>query len=193
MRINRKISRRAIVASAFAFTIVLTLLVGYIFSQMPAASENTLEIWAKESLLHEQKLPPPIALNAQVSYENNGPILSFKLTNISNNNISIPDAALPWAHAGNIKVAAFSANGQRLSNIYLIDDPIPERDIVILPGKSLEGKYRLLDAINFDSRSSQENRIILWSYRMWWIGPKNFPERSPILTGAVVIPARMEK
>ena len=155
-------------------------------------AENTLAIWASQYLKGEQNEHPPISVGALAKYENNEPFLNFKLTNTSNRDVAIGETFLPWAHIHNISLAAFSPSGRRLANFYPIDDPVGGKTIVLRPGDSLEGKYRLSDMIVFDARSKKEETIILWTYQMWDY-PRNKAGKLPVLAGAVVFPAFQKK
>lgn len=172
-------------ALAFLFCISIS-------SYAVEAPENTLEIWASGYLKGEQNEHPPISLSALAGYENNEPILKFKLTNISNRDVTIDETFLPWTHIHNISLAAFSPRGRRLTNIYPIDDPFGSTTHLLRPGDSLEGNYRLLEVIIFDKRAKKEETIVLWEYRMWDY-PKNKAGKLPILAGAVVFPAIQKK
>ena len=149
-----------------------------------AEAENVLSVFVSEIKRQGSlDLPSPVTVTARAQFKGGTPILSLRLTNVSDRPVSLIETHLPWGHPDSLIIAAQTTDGRRLINHYPIEDHFFAKDLSIAPGQSLEGDYDL----NYRLARIPRDRdvILMWAY------PLLERDRSrpwPIVTGVVVIP-----
>ncbi|HEU0011453.1 MAG TPA: hypothetical protein VFT34_16660 [Verrucomicrobiae bacterium] len=149
---------------------------------LSAEPENPLRQWASSYQRFSSTGHPSISVTAFLKSSGDKRVLAFKLTNLSTNSLTISPFQLPWGNSYSITLAAFATDGQSVPNSYPIDDPPAQNQITIAPAQSLEGDYKLSNALDFTRAPKDKDIVVIWNYR----SPLKSPQ--PTCTGVVVIP-----
>lgn len=96
-----------------------------------------------------------------------GPVLRFRVTNVSSSNRAFYRSQLPWGNSNTIQLAVTTLDGIQLPVIFPIDDPGPagvEEPLVLKPGESLEGDFQLAWRVEDLEAHASDHLVVSWAF-----------------------------
>lgn len=170
-----------------AFVIHIALLIAALgmSGNVRAADENTVQAWADQYLKHSKGNVSLIQVTSELKFDNNNPVIAFRLVNSSELTLRTYPFALPWGDPNAVSLVAIRADKTFLKLVYPFYHPRPESKIEIAPGEALEGEYNLGWRLQLSESDRRQDIIVLWSYSKNLGGT---PLSQAFATGAVVIP-----
>ena len=152
------------------------------------AEDSSLTVWARNSSRPAATNHPPLALTAILKASEAGPVLAFRLTNLSKRTLSLDRWDLPWGNPYSIRLTGITTDGEQIPKIYMIADrmvDIHEKTVTLKPGASIEGDYSVGCSVDLSKAPKGKDILLLWSYEV----PKSLEIPSSKCTGITIIPA----
>lgn len=126
--------------------------------------------------------PCPFAMTARVTGADTAITLAFSIANVSNAPVRMYPEQLPWGNVKSLRLLALNKRGERVPVLEPIDDPGPAEPIVVSPGETLNGEYRLC-VTSLCTEARKGELFLTWLYSV----PTEKPP-PPVCMGAVIIP-----
>ena len=167
---------------------ILSTLVTTLVVLLARADDGTNGLWSFAAALQKtaQNEPPPVALTASLKTVGGKLFLAFRLTNISGKPFRPYPCQLPWGSPQSLELAAVTTDGTPFRYALAESNPDTEERIVLPPGASREGDYRLSWALGYPAAAREKDVVVIWAYRV----PVERHGPRAVCTGVVVIPKK---